>query len=67
MKICCGILVRKGTVSDKSCRKNKKINLYSANPFLENRAAYEIMWKKYGKPGRPRMTLQQGTCALHAR
>jgi hypothetical protein len=35
------------TVSDKSCRENQN-TLYIQYFCFENRAVYEIMWKKYG-------------------
>jgi hypothetical protein len=37
-------------VSDKSCRENQNTNFIFTN-FFENRAVYEIMWKKYGRAG----------------
>ena len=39
--------------------------LCSINLFL-NCAFYEVMWKNIVKPGRPQMTEQYGSCALHA-
>jgi hypothetical protein len=36
-------------VSDKSCTENQNTHFMSNNFFSENRAVYEIMWKKYGR------------------
>ena len=36
------------------------------NFFSENRAVYEIMWKKMVQPDRSQMTIQHGACTLHA-
>ena len=41
--------------------------LCSVTFFYENPAVYEIMSKKVVEPERPRMTIQFGACALHAR
>jgi hypothetical protein len=39
-------------VSDKSCRENQNTHLMFNNFFFfENRAVYEIMWKKYSEAG----------------
>jgi len=36
------------------------------NPFPENSAVCEIAWKNYVEAGGPRISIQCGTCALHA-
>jgi len=38
-------------VSEKSCRKKSKHIYYIQNLVFENRAVYEIMWKKYRGAG----------------
>jgi len=35
------------SVSDKSCRANQHTH-FMFSKFFENRAVYEVMWKKYG-------------------
>jgi hypothetical protein len=52
-------------VSDKSCRKNENTHFMFSNFFFLNRAIYE-MWKVTVQPQTPKMTIQYGTCALHA-
>jgi len=34
--------------------------------FFENRAILKIMWKNIAHPDRPQVTMQYGSCALHA-
>jgi hypothetical protein len=43
-------------VSDKGCRKNKKI-LCSIILFSVYGAVFEIMWKNMVQPDRPQMTI----------
>jgi len=38
-------------VSDKSCGKNENTHSMRCNLFSENRAVYEIMWKKDRRAG----------------
>jgi hypothetical protein len=40
--------------SDKCCRENQNTQFRVQKPFPENRAVYEIMWKKYGTFGQAR-------------
>ena len=44
-------------VSDKSFRENQNTNFILNNFFFENRAMYEIMWKKGVEVGRPQMKI----------
>jgi len=44
-------------VSDKSCRENQNTQFVFSNPFFENRAVYEIMWKNTAERGRPQTTI----------
>jgi len=59
------------SVSDKSCRDNRNTHFVSNNfslpttPLPENRAVYEIMWKKFCRGGAGHRW-QYGACALHA-
>ena len=53
-------------VSDKSCRENENTHFMLGNFFSENRAAYE-MSKDMVQVQTPKMTIQYGACALHAR
>ena len=43
------ILLRMRNVSDKSCREKQNTHFVFSNCFFffENRAVYEIIWKKY--------------------
>jgi hypothetical protein len=41
------ILLRMRTISDQSCRENQNTYFVFDNFLSENRALYEIMWKKY--------------------
>jgi len=41
------IILRMRNVSDKSCRENQNTHFVFSNFFPQNRAVYEIMWKKY--------------------
>jgi hypothetical protein len=43
--------------SDKRSRENETHILSSITFFLENRAVYEIMWKRTVEPDRPQMTI----------
>ena len=47
------VLLRMRNVSHKSCRENRNTNFMSNNGFffLENRAVYEIKWKKNRRTG----------------
>jgi hypothetical protein len=47
--IYCSVLHRMGNVSDKNLRINQNTHFKFSNLFSENRAVYEIMWKKYGR------------------
>jgi len=52
-------LRRVRNVSDKSCRENQNTYVVCSNFFSpENRAVYEIMWKKIVECGRPQMTVE---------
>ena len=54
-------------VSDKICRINQNIFYFSNVFFFENRAVYEIIWKKnMVQPDRLQMTIQYVACALRA-
>jgi hypothetical protein len=46
-------------ISDKSCRETRYIYLVFNNLFFffENRAVYEIMWKKSVEGSRPQLTI----------
>jgi len=50
------VLLRMRNVTDKSCRENLN-TFYIRQLFSESRAVYEIMWKKFLKPGRPQITI----------
>ena len=60
----CSGLLRMRNVSDKSCRGNEKTHFIIFFFFFENRAVYEIIWKKklYSRTCR---TWQHGACVLH--
>jgi hypothetical protein len=46
------VLLKMRNVSDKSCRENQNtLFVFSNIFFFENRAVYEIMWKKYCTAG----------------
>ena len=45
------VLLRKRNVSSKSCRENQNTYFMFIDFFYENRAVYEIMWKKYCRAG----------------
>jgi hypothetical protein len=49
-------------VSDKTCIENQNTHFVLNNPFPENRAAYEIMWKKSGRAGQ---TTDDNTAHAH--
>jgi hypothetical protein len=49
------VLFRMRDVSGKTCRENQNTHFMFHNVFLENRAVYEIMWKKFVEPDRPRV------------
>jgi hypothetical protein len=44
-------------VSDKSCRENQNTHFMFRIIFVENRAAYEIMWKNIVEPDRPQVAV----------
>jgi len=39
------------------CRENQNTHFVFNNPFFENRAVYEIMWKNTVEQGRPQMAI----------
>jgi hypothetical protein len=45
------------SVSDKSCRENKKNIFCVQELYLENRAVYEIMWQNMVEPDWPQRTM----------
>jgi len=51
------ILLRMRNVSDKNYRENQNTHFVFSNFFFENRAVYEIMWKKVLEQDRPQMTI----------
>ena len=52
------IVLRKGNVSDKSCRENQNTHFVFNNFFFfENRAFHEDMWKTMVEPDRPQVTI----------
>jgi len=63
LKISCSVLLRMGNLSDKSCKNIKKHSLGSKIIF-ENRVVYEIMWENFVQPGRLKMTIKYGACAV---
>jgi len=45
-------------VSDKHCRENRNTHFVFSNVFfLENHAAYDIMWENNVERGRPQMAI----------
>jgi hypothetical protein len=34
--------------------------------FFENHAVYEVMWENTVETDKPKLTIQYGTCAVHA-
>jgi len=44
-------------VSDKSCTENQNTHFVFSNYFFDKRDIYEIMWKNFLQPDRPRMTI----------
>jgi hypothetical protein len=52
------ILLRKETLSDKTCRENPNTYFIFNNLLSENRAVYETMWKNTLQPDSPQMTTQ---------
>jgi hypothetical protein len=57
------VLLRMRNVSDNGCRGNQ--NKHFMFFLFENRAVYEIMWKKYCRAGQA-TDVKYGTCAFHA-
>jgi len=55
------ILLRRGNVSDKICRENKKAHFIFSEFFFsfENRAVYQVMWKNTIPPGSPQKTVRR--------
>jgi hypothetical protein len=53
-------------ISNINCRENQNTGFIFNNFPPENRAVYEIMWRKLVESERPQMTTQHGACALHA-
>jgi hypothetical protein len=52
------------TFSEKFVEKQNKF--YDQKLFPENRAVYDINWKNMVEADSPQMTIQYGSCALHA-
>ena len=55
--ISCPFLLGMGNIWDKCCRENQNTHFVFNNFFLENRAAFEIMWKNVVETNRPQMTI----------
>jgi hypothetical protein len=45
------LLLGMRNVSEKCCRENKNAHFIFSNLFFENRAVYELLWKKYSASG----------------
>jgi len=58
MVISRSVIFRMRNVSDKSCRENQNIHVYTIT-FFQNRAVYEITWKNIAESDRPQMTIWQ--------
>lgn len=54
-------------ISDKTRTGNKKIYIFYVETVSENRSVNETMRENMAEPDSPRMTIQYGACALHAR
>jgi hypothetical protein len=54
------ILLRKETLSDKTCRENQNTYFIFNNLLSENRAVCEARWKNTLEPDSPQMTIQYG-------
>jgi hypothetical protein len=51
-------------VADKSCRKKSEHTFCVQEPFSENRAVYEKMWKNIVERRRPHDNVAHGHCML---
>jgi hypothetical protein len=66
MIVTCCIVLRIRNISDKSCRENQNMHFMLSNVFQKNCVVCEIMWKNVVGQDRPHMTIEKGSCALHA-
>jgi hypothetical protein len=53
------ILLRKETLSDKTCRENQNTYFIFNNILSENRAVYQTMWNNTVQPDSPQMTIHR--------
>jgi hypothetical protein len=60
------VLLRMRDASDKSSRENQNTHYIFSNILSKNCTTYEIMWKNLVQPLKPQVTIQHGTCTLHA-